>query len=293
MNRHHGKIDLHITVVEGLHHGGQKAGNTSLLRREEFVNPKTLERCFVPFVSGASLKHRLRESGVRYAWELMGSPKVSKAIIQLLFAGGALTKKSGAIPLQDIRRVSELFPILSVCGYSSGNHMEESKVRCSKLHLVCAENLWRMPEHLHGTEHAKKTSGAFVGDNFGVRSEPTNRVSNRALLLDGEISDEPPNQMIFDEEVLLPGSVLWGEVSYRGLSSLEMAAFVSAWKTASTGQSIDEKPLYLLGGNTNRGQGVVAMAMTGTDLGLDLTSYVEHLLSHRDEILELLERMAP
>src|SRR5690606_24279007 len=156
-----GKIDIRATALEPIVHGAGTSGNTQLLRMQEIVYDGV--PCRVPFVSGNSVKHRLRAAAVQYALDAMGveDHTLTKAEVVLLFSGGHLSKGGAAIDLEQCRKLEGLLPPLSLCGYSAGNTMTESKIRVSHLHVVCRENAWRLPDDLVGHSAAQMRVGAI------------------------------------------------------------------------------------------------------------------------------------
>ena len=325
--RHTGRIDITATALEALHHGQGAEGNTQVLRRQEIVTPDG-EIATVPFISGNSLRHMLRDAGVRYALDAMGVPdgSLSKGTIDLLFSGGSLGGKA-SVTLAKARAVAELFPILSVLGYSAGSRIQPGKIEVGHLHLVCEENQHRMPrlEPL-----ALRHAGAFVGEEFGTRHDAA-RLPYAQRLLGAPrpapeepekkgrtkgAKDEESTQMIYDWEVVLPGSRFWGGITYRELSPIEIDALRSALSYACEGMHPDGGYLFRVGAKRGTGHGLMAWRLSGSVRTVDvpvstpsdtmlpalvdreqptsgwLGTYVTHLREHRDAIVSLLEEVS-
>ena len=73
--KHTGKIEIIATALEPIVHGAGNSGNTTLLRTQDWIYIDATGqavRCRVPFVSGNSVKHRLRTAAVSYALDAMG-----------------------------------------------------------------------------------------------------------------------------------------------------------------------------------------------------------------------------
>jgi hypothetical protein len=271
-----GKIDIIATALEPIIHGAGASGNTTLLRMQDwiYVDPRgRLVRTRVPFVSGNSVKHRLRVAAVQYALDAMGveDGTLSKPEVDLLFSGGHLNKSGAAIDLTAARKLSELFPALSLCGYSAGNAMEESKIACHNLHVVCAENANRTPDDLRERPDVAPflalSAGSLRVEEFGTRhDQATKRVGRRWLTaaageavaarkadkLLGEGDAKPKSkkekaptaandrgdsaQMIYDFHAIGAGAKLWGCVLFAELTDLERAALASAFHYAASGK---------------------------------------------------------
>jgi hypothetical protein len=324
-----GRMTLVATAIDPLHHGAGSAGNTQLLRMQEIVLPDgTPAR--VPFVSGNSIKHLIREGGVRFALEAMGVGQgvLTKAVVDLLFSGGHLSKAGQAVNLGQARQIAELFPILAVCGYSAGNFIQESKISVGNLNLVCAENQFRLPADLREDARAQQRAARFRGEEFGTRHEATRNPMVFGLLTEAEqdrrtkqISGNleagargkgDSSQMYYEYEVLVPGSALWGSIYFAELTVMEVAALRSALERACLGTHADGGMIYTVGAKAAVGLGRVSIRFTG-DLRETLSpptyspaeaimpidgdqpnrdamaAYVAHLREQRERILKVLE----
>lgn len=323
--RHTGRIDIDATAIEALHHGAGTEGNTQVLRRQEVVTPDG-EIASVPFVSGNSLRHMLRDAGVRYALDAMGVPdaSMSKGTIDLLFSGGSLGGKA-SVTMAKARRVAELFPILSVLGYSAGSRIQPGKIEMSHLHLHCEENAHRAPAL---SPHALRLAGQFVGEEFGTRHDAARlpyaqRLLNAPRAVEAEPvkgkrapKDEESTQMIYDWETVLPGARFWGGLTYREMSPRELDALRSALSYACEGMHPDGGYLFRVGAKRGTGHGLMSWRLSGSirtvtapvntpsDSMLPsvrredepatewLGQYVAHLREHKAEIVTLLEEVA-
>jgi len=112
----------------------------------------------VPFISGNSFKHTIREAGVDHALTAMGvaDGSLTKPVVDLLFSGGHLSKSGSAVNLSKARALAELFPILGVCGYSArSGHIEiVTRIKppqacsdgCGTFQTACLDELSADPE---------------------------------------------------------------------------------------------------------------------------------------------------
>jgi len=324
--RQSGRLSFIGTALDALHHGAGTEGNTSLLRVQEFTHPVTGEDEEVPYISGNSIKHMIREGGVMHALAAMGvgDGTLSKPVVDLLFSGGHLSKSGAAVSLARARGIAELFPILSVCGYSAGNYMAHAKIGVDNVHLVCEENDWRLPLEAQELPQARRRSGCFRGESFGTRHEASRNPQIARLLpsaerlkLEGKVSEaleaevkekmQGTSQMIYDCEIIKPGSKLFGGLHYRDLDGMEIAALKAALSHACQGEAGDGGLIYYLGAKSAVGMGRVSMQWGGeirgivapqmsADQGLVPSAsaswdgaYVQHLRERRDEILAALE----
>ncbi len=74
------------TLTSPLHHGAGTAGNTSLLRAQDIITPDG-RHASVPYVSGNSLRHQLRDALAWHAVRTVGvaDGSLSKAAVDLLW----------------------------------------------------------------------------------------------------------------------------------------------------------------------------------------------------------------
>jgi len=326
---YHGRLEWTATALDPIHHGAGTEGNTQILRMQDVMLPDG-SPARVPFISGNSIKHMIRDGGVRFALEAMGvqAGTLSKAVVDLLFSGGALTKSGAAVNLAHARDIATLFPILSVCGYAAGNFMQASKVRVEHMHLACAENEWRVPTSAASVPQLRIRAAAFRGEEFGTRHEPTREPRVFALLteadrgarlrqLTGDVQNgesEKSQQMYYEFQTVAAGSVWFGGLTFDDLSIFELAALRSALERAADGTAGDGSIIYRIGAKGAIGYGRMSFRFDGGLRGtvspptysseegimplgekadIDaMAAYVKHLREKRDTILQSLEAIA-
>lgn len=279
-----GRIEIRAVALDAIHHGAGTEGNTVVLRRQEVLAPDgSIDT--VPFVSGNSIRHMIRDASVRYALEAMAVPpeSLSKAVVDLLFSGGSLTSKGSAMTLAKARRIAELFPILAVLGYSAGSRITGGRIEVAHLHLVAEQNLFRRPETIApGIDRWLIDGNAQTGSEFGTRHDAA-RIAHAASYLalpaqaaqvtaadapkrrdkkhvawDAEHAnpaDGRSTQMIYDWEVVLPGAEFFGAITYRALKEAELSALVSALSHACDGRHSDGGYLFHVGAKRGTGHG--------------------------------------
>lgn len=272
------------TLTAPLHHGAGTAGNTSLLRTEEVIQPDG-GTASVPFVSGNSVRNRLR---VALAWHLAQTlgfkpGALSKPVVDLLWSGGAITHAGAQADLGLSREVDRVLPQLSMLGYSAGSDMCAGTLHVSHLILVCAENAWRLPGRLASTGHAGKRAGAYRAEGFGTRHDIEGTPAGR-FIATLEAAGQS-TQMIYDHQTLKPGSVLSGSLTLTpaATGAHEMALGAAIALAAPDG-------VMTLGAKGGVGYG------TATTSGLPeggehLNAWTAHLAEHAAEIPALLERI--
>lgn len=70
-NYYSGDAKIHAIALDAIHHGAGTSGNTQILRMQDIIGPDG-KPARVPFISGNSLKHMIRDGAVRFALGAMG-----------------------------------------------------------------------------------------------------------------------------------------------------------------------------------------------------------------------------
>ncbi|MDK8505550.1 hypothetical protein [Corynebacterium accolens] len=272
-------INLTIDLTTPFHHGAGTAGNTSLLRTQDVVQPDgTVSR--VPFLSAASIRHALRDA---LAWHTAHTLDIepgtlSKGTVDLLWTGGAVSSTGAKTDLDMMHRVEEHYPALSMLGYAAKSDIITGTLRASDLILVCQENDWRLPKHLRGARRA----AAYRTEEFGTRHDQATSPAGRYL----EVVDNVDTaQMIWDTQTLAAGSCLHGTVSLTPAATethrIALGAALELW--APGGQ-------VAIGAKTAQGYG------TGTlrdwrDREESLLEWTHILQDNKQAILDLLTEL--
>lgn len=279
-------IDLMFTLTSPLHHGSGSAGNTSLIRTQDIVLPDGRQAA-VPFVSGNSFRHQLRDV---LAWHTVTTldlepGSLSKPAVDLLWSGGAITSTGSQVDLERARRIEQIYPALGLFGYAGGSDMVAGTLRVSNLHLVCRENAWRLPQSLVDHPHATRSSGLMRGEAFGTRHDVANTAVDRLVATAGKIVQPDTTQMIYEMQVLKPGSILWGEIS------MTPAATPTHHRIIHTALNmLAPDGAVALAAKTAVGYGRATVSGIPSDSNADWWS--EHLRAHRNEIVELLHEIS-
>lgn len=275
------------TLTSPLHHGAGTAGNTSLLRTAPVPQPGgTMVQ--VPFVSGNSLRHQLRDALAWHAAETLGVEKgsLSKPVVDLLWSGGALTKTGSVQNTEVIRRVDEVYPALTLLGYSAGADMVAGTVMVDNLNVVCRENMFRLPNRLVSTAEAGMRVAVMRGEEFGTRHDVAGTAVDR-LIDPGEVLPAT-TQMIYDVQVLNAGTVLCGAVTLRRSATPEHRKVLLAALDLIMPARDGYRELRL-GAKTAVGYGTATalIDLDSTEVAEAVEWWTGHLSARRDEILGL------
>ena len=275
----HTTIPLTLTLLAPMHHGAGTAGNTALLRTHEIVNPETGEHSRVPFVSANSVRHGLRDA---LAWHLtrtigIEDGTLTKAAVDLLWSGGAVTSTGSQTDLTIGRRTETTYPALALLGFAARSDIYAGTLRVSDLELACTENAWRAPTHLHGSPLLTRGAAAYRGEEFGTRHDVATTPVARLVATDPAAGT---TQMIYDRQVLLAGSVLYGELGLDASATdwhrVVLDAAVTLWAPDGRVQ---------IGALGSHGYGQATIDYTPTEGALQ--AWTEHVTSHADAIIDL------
>lgn len=272
-------ITLTIDLTAPFHHGAGTAGNTSLLRTQDVVQPDgTVAR--VPFLSAASIRHALRDALAWHTAHTLGLEPgtLSKGTVDLLWTGGAVSSTGSRTDLDMIRRVEEHYPALSMLGYAAKSDIITGTLRASDLILICAENDWRLPAQLRGARRA----AAYRTEEFGTRHDQATSPAGRYLKV---VDDVATAQMIWDTQTLAAGSTLHGTITLTPAAThmhhVALGAALELW--APDGQ-------VAIGAKTAQGYGAgtIRAHTPHTD---QLAQWTYHLTDHRQDIIDLLTEL--
>lgn len=274
-------IALTYTLTAPLHHGAGSSGNTALLRTQEVVQPDGTS-VQVPFVSGNSIRHGLRDA---LAWHLVNTVGVedgtlTKAEVDLLWSGGAVTATGARTNLELRRQVDGLLASLGLLGFAAQSDIHAGVLRASDLILVAQENAWRLPDELAQSPHAGKRAGAYRSSEFGTRHDVDSTPVARLVEMTSEVVGT--TQMIYDHATLKAGSKLHGELSLDPAATsahrTALYAALALWVQDGTVQ---------LGARGSHGWGTASVEGL-PDTRTALMDWTDHLRAHAAEVRALI-----
>jgi len=284
------RIPVTLRALDPIHHGAGTAGNTALVRMQDSVGPDG-ERRRTPFVSGNSIRHAIRDA---LAWITVDTLQVPdnglpKAIVDLLWSGGALTETGAQTDLRAMAERHTLLPSLPLLGYSLGSDIVRGSLRVSNAHLACRENEWRIPATVMRDPSAGMRAVDWMGEEFGTRHDVTGSSVDR-LVAEAMFGDAAPasTQMIYDMQVIQAGSLWAFEVGVDAAVPAEVDALCAALTRVTAGG------VWRLGARGAQGFGRCAVVSSDTseltgDVSAAAARYVDHLSGHADAIRALLQ----
>lgn len=278
-------IEYRARLMSPFHHGAGSAGNTSLLRTQPVIQPDG-GIAHVPFLSAGSIRHALRDA---LAWRFVrvagvDEGSLSKAAVDLLWTGGAVTTTGAQTDLALARRVEQVLPHVAMLGYAARSDIVAGTLRASDAILVCRENAARLP----GVDEVDLLgAAAYRDDEFGTRHDIAS--TPVARMLDAAAGAVGTTQMIWDTQILVAGSVLAGDLALTPAATraheMVLGAAVALWAPGG---------VVALGAKT--GQGMGRAELEGVNLAVcadALTEWEQHVSDHRVDAVELIRELTP
>jgi hypothetical protein len=136
-----------LEAVTPIAHHAETLGNHQMLQRRKVRN-RSGRFVEVPYITGDTMRHGLRESAAYSALDAAGlqAGNLSAAALNLLFAGGAITGASGpSVSISNYREMVDVFPPLALLGGCAGNRCIPGKLTVGNADLICAENAHLLP----------------------------------------------------------------------------------------------------------------------------------------------------
>ncbi len=206
-----------VTALRPLHHGGdEKTGSTPVLRTVTcYVEGQG--QVPIPFVSGNSVRGRLRRLVMKDMLDSVGYELQNPKVHHALFSGGILEttedkKDEGVIDLAFRRAVRDALPPAAVFGCALGNQMIQGILIVEHLWPICEETAPNLPERFRKDERARLPVRAFCDQSF---------ITRRDDLRAEREEDEQAVQMKVDYECFSPGARFYHRFALSSPNALE------------------------------------------------------------------------
>lgn len=272
--KYDGVLDFTWMTTAPLSHIGESDGTESSLVRMMIEGPDR-EAAEVFTFQGNALRGMLRDCAAKYFQDNIspdGILQIPLDSFYMLWSGGAISDDTKVDPNRT-RKLRRLIPALSVFGAAIGNGTMPGKIDVGNLYPLYREVLHIVPEDVAG-QCLSRSYETATGDVQYTRTDDAKNPDKAAYILDasgaeealaldgeegGKNGDEKkkkkaPQQMRYGYEVINPGTWLWSEIDIRGLTEVEMGAFVSAFYEWAKHPKI--------GGKSGVGMGKVRMEAT-------------------------------
>lgn len=310
-----------MTALTSISHIGESHGINSRLRREKVVQPDgTVEE--IPVISGNALRGILRDRGMYHMLMNLGYginqqtgevTGLSLAAFYFLFSGGALTKSTRGLDVDEARKWRNLIPLVALFGGAMGNQIMPGKAKIGKAIPICAETAHIIPERFvnggnqsvwdlcqeeaytrrddEKNENLRQLIAPEVRGLLEADSQAKREKAGTSEDVAGETGQK--QQMRYYVETLAAGTQLFWDITLDDVTDLEFEAFCVT--LAEFGR------FPYIGGKSGVGHGKVKINFdkwinidpritpTGQELGMPLGSrYQAHLKERGDEIREAL-----
>lgn len=280
------------TLTSGLAHGGdQSRGNVVLFRRERRIDPTTGQEHLVPLFSGNAKRGILRDIGGGLLCQAGAvSPReLPPRVAHALFAGGTI--EAGAdgadVDLALRRRLRDLLPFWDVFGGVWSQQVMSGLLRSHDPVIVCRENAWLVHARLAPT---LPDGSPMPLDAFRASLRPADDLMQLRFatrMADRDLADAEGVQMIWNTEVLLPGTQIADSFQLAGLAG------VGALSQSFVAYLLEEfRARAQIGAGNARGHGQFACDPYESGPGeAPLPSsaiYLAWIAEHREEVRALL-----
>lgn len=278
------KITRHEFIVEcaePIAHFSESIGNHALVMRRKVRLPGGRIES-VPYITGDSIRHQLREAAAYCTLDaagLLSDPQLSEGALRLLFNGGMVTGKGDAtqVNLDRYRELVALFPPLALFGGCTDNRPVPGQLVVNEGELICRETWHRLPPWaLQWLEAQGETTHVpsfreQLEEQQRVRMDPTilpekirllsggEQIRIQGRLLKSEKAHEDGDSKAAGEsksamlprtyERIIAGSLFLMAVEARTYSELEYDAYLYTLSCALNG--------LRLGGMSRTGHGLV------------------------------------
>lgn len=229
-------------IVEGIahaktqisHNGGELNGNIAMFRRMGVIQ-KNGESAEVPYVSGNSVRGKLRDISAKNTLDMLGEDdnphKVKLSVFQFLFSGGTLTSgKNTDGDIDAFKKIKETLPHASLFGGAWGNAILQGKMKVNCLLPIAKETAHIIPEKfIVGGEASNLPSvHTYLQLEMFTRRENSKDAPLEKYLQPSLDASDETSQMIYHVETLQAGTPFYLKFVLEDVTDLEFAAFVSA-----------------------------------------------------------------
>ncbi|MEU4607534.1 RAMP superfamily CRISPR-associated protein [Kribbella sp. NPDC023972] len=144
-----------VSAVSSISHGGETRGTTTMLRREQIIQPDGQPK-LVPIISGNAFRGRLRRLGEELIRDALGyAGEISLPAFHALRSGGALAS-TGREPLsgQRLADLRRLVPQIGVFGCAGGGRIIDGCLQVGKVVPILQETAHIVPANLLPADRA-------------------------------------------------------------------------------------------------------------------------------------------
>jgi len=184
-------------------HHQETFGNHAMVFRRKVRQPDG-SWADVPYITGDSLRHGLREAAAYVfldAAGLLDQADLTEAALRLIFNGGMVSGRGDAsnIKLDHYREMVDLMPHLALLGGCASNRVIPGRINVEDAVLVCAESVGIVPEWMVGRVGALDSGRSHIEEVQRVRMDSTLDPGKRRLL-SASAAGEVSNRLLASED---------------------------------------------------------------------------------------------
>lgn len=197
-------------------HHSETIGNTQVLmtRKHRTADGRWVN---LPVISGDTMRHGLRDAGMRAYLDAAGVQELSLPALRLLFNGGVVMGSAGGtVSIRDYKTMVDLCPPLGLLGGCVSNRIVPGRMTVDEAVLICDESTNVLPDWVH--EWMGSNGGTFdplkahVEEATRVRMDPALDPEKRTMLTQAD-DDEVARMLSDGEDASLEGDVVLAEKS--------------------------------------------------------------------------------
>jgi hypothetical protein len=273
-----------ITLLSPLSHNSDETmGVDTKFRRIDMFTPER-KRMSIPVYSGNAFRGILRRIAAKQYLEALGMyefNKIDERLYYLFFSGGSLEKGTTQdfIEVGSDREFRELVPFMSIFGGARGNRIHGGKLKIGIAIPIAEEtseftgidsdkSVWELIDEIFYTRKDD------IPEHLNIPGAEKNKPTDETERGDAGNSVQP-QQMRYQIECLIPGTVLHHSISLQFPTEIELSCWGAVWNEFASNP--------VLGGMSGRGHGKVKLNYTPEfpDSGL----YFEFLKDSKERIL--------
>jgi len=281
-------------------HMSGTSGNEAIINREEIFNNGV--KLQIPILSGNALRHSMiREPSAYYLMIALGlEHKLSIDQLYFMVNGGSLSESSITTNLKIIADMKRLFPLYKILGGSLRNQIIAGSMNFGRGYLVCKETQDKFERYFKGyidKEFTLRSLMDYVGKYQYTRHDAKKKrgidyfLEAENLEKKDDDKKEKSNQMIYNGESIVQGSIFMQKVILNNVDELDVGCFLHSvflW----------QKSGGIVGGLSRIGHGELktSVHIEGVDpIDYDglVNNYIEHMNDNKDECVEFLNTCFP
>jgi hypothetical protein len=289
------KIGILHKTISPISHMAGTSGNEAILNRETMlVNGREVN---IPILSGNALRHcTLREPSAYY---LMVTLELEKkmSLDQWFFMlnGGQLDGSTVSVNLNKIANFQEVFPIYKLIGGTLDQILSGS-INIGRGYLVCKETKDKLKDifdKFDVTNDNLKSSFSFISKyQYTTKNVIRSQGIDYFIEVDelAKAEEYKTNQMIYNGETVMQGSLFMQRVDLKNVSEVEIGAYIHSFY-------LWQEMGGVIGGMSRIGHGYLRSKLYVSGLKHDFDYYVrlyiDHVNANKDKMKEILNELLP